>query len=170
MQELLEKLDTQTERIYPSNFNLNKLHKALRQATADLEACAADPKYHVSMDTFHVPDSNSYFFGLLKTSVCHVCLAGAVMAKSYKTSPTETDSPLNYPKEISNMFNALDALRNGNIGLALRRVHQDDVTAEEMYKASQIRTSIHLMRYETDPEFYIAELKILADRLEVADL
>ena len=57
---------------------------------------------------------------------CLVCMAGAVMACSLGASPNEDLVPENYSSAIADKLEALNAVRAGNINIALRRLKGSD--------------------------------------------
>jgi len=75
---------------------LNKAAKKpsslIRLALADLKKCEADPAYKIDMDNWHLPISNRTG----SNTVCHVCFAGAVLAKTLGASPFDDVTPSGY--------------------------------------------------------------------------
>ena len=51
----------------------DKPSELIRLALADLRKCEADPRYLIDMAQWHRP---------VTSELCHVCLAGAVMART----------------------------------------------------------------------------------------
>ena len=84
------------------------LHGLLELALRDFDSVAQDPAYKVNMRAW-----------LRKAGgVCHVCLAGAVMAKTLKIAPSEDDHFLGLgyfdcPLGVASKLRALDYLRDG---------------------------------------------------------
>ena len=103
---------------------IGTLHELLALALDDFEKVLRDPRYAVQMGDYHMPDEQG--------RKCHVCLAGAVMAKSLGASPAERVSPHNFPEEVGERLDALDDLRMGEVlGAAeLVGICTDDRTAE----------------------------------------
>lgn len=56
----------------------DKLSDLLIVALTDLELCENDERYNIFMGAWHTPCGDG---------ICHVCLAGSVIAKSYGISP-----------------------------------------------------------------------------------
>ena len=52
----------------------DKMYQLLRLALSDLDKCNKDKSYRLCMGNWHIPD--------VLDDVCHVCMAGAVMAKT----------------------------------------------------------------------------------------
>jgi hypothetical protein len=85
----------------------DKPSELIRLALSDLRKCEADPKYNVDMSDWHCPE-----FG-----TCHVCLAGAVMAKT-EQCPIDVDTvPCNTAN--GSKYVALDNFRCGFIDSAM---------------------------------------------------
>ena len=59
----------------------DKLSELLNVALKDLKKCERSKKYEVYMMAWHLPNSDK--------GTCMVCLAGSVMAKEFKLSPSE---------------------------------------------------------------------------------
>jgi hypothetical protein len=84
-------------------------------AVHDLELCRADPRYEINMGAWHRPFDE----------VCHVCLAGSVLAKTFHADPHAFATP-HYVIDgtLENVtywqLHALDSLRHGKVGSFLR--------------------------------------------------
>lgn len=88
----------------------SKLSDVIELAVRDLEACEADPRYVVDMNTWHETFPRS----------CGVCLAGAVMAKTLETPWRETRVPADFPDDDDwNRLWALNSVRKGHVDEAL---------------------------------------------------
>lgn len=75
-------------------------------ALRDLELTEADDRYRVNMDRWHELDGED---------VCHVCLAGAVMAQTLQLDPGDNIAPYHYsPSEDGGRLLALDDIRTNN--------------------------------------------------------
>jgi hypothetical protein len=85
----------------------DKPSELIRVALADLEKCKLDPRYSIDMLSWHQFDK--------LIGVCHVCLAGAVMAKTFQCHPELCVNPYNFPREIASKLHALNAFRTGAI-------------------------------------------------------
>ena len=87
----------------------DKLSDLIEVALDDLEKTAVDPRYRVNMNTWHTPHKG----------VCHVCLAGAVMAQTLKLDPV-----VDYVRDrslyaVDRKLSALNNVRLGSVQLAL---------------------------------------------------
>lgn len=98
----------------------DKPSELIRLALADLEKIEADPRYEVDMSTWHKPEFT--FDGQMR-SVCAVCFAGAVMAKTCNIPLEELIQPEQFEEDQMNKFAALDAFRSGRIESGLRWMH-----------------------------------------------
>lgn len=75
----------------------------IRLALSDLEKCEASESYAINMLDWHLPE-----FG-----VCHVCLAGAVMAQSLGAYIGEKPHPEDFGSGAHGKLHALDSFRQG---------------------------------------------------------
>ena len=81
-------------------------------ALHDLESVERDERYVVKMLDWHQP--------LPFHSICNVCLAGSVMAKTLNVPPREKFSPCDFPDmDTENKILALNEFRRGYTGKAL---------------------------------------------------
>jgi hypothetical protein len=91
-----------------------KPSELLELAMNDLEKCEADPRYEISMESWHDPNGE----------ICKVCLAGAVMAQTCGLPINMVSSGL--AKDVGEDWekgtDALNAFRMGKINLALRYI------------------------------------------------
>jgi hypothetical protein len=91
-----------------------KLSEAMRMALKDLYDVELDPRYTVSMGDWHKSSL------VTADGSCAVCFAGAVMAKTIATRTTKTTNPWDdYPESWARVFNALNLVRDGEVGAAL---------------------------------------------------
>jgi len=103
--------------------NTKKLSVAATQALEDLEACEKDPRYHVNMGIYHLPENDS-------PGVCSVCFAGSVMAKRLGSDPELPAHTHDFDGKTETMLDAIDGMRCG--WLASNFVPHE--VAEELYK------------------------------------
>lgn len=80
----------------------------IRLALADLAKVRKDPRYKVDMTGWHYKAA----------SKCHVCAAGAVMAKTLKKNINRKFDARNFGEE-SEALVAIDNMRRGWVGIAL---------------------------------------------------
>lgn len=87
-----------------------KLSDLIDLALNDLRKVQADPRYVVDMTLWHEPNTDDG-----ENYVCHVCFAGAVMAKTLAVDVL-ADSPVSdFGHEWRRAFYALDDVRTGNL-------------------------------------------------------
>ena len=96
-------------------WNPESLASVLEQALADLKLVEKDERYVVDM---------GHFYKLYADAKCHVCLAGAVLAKTLENSPQNNIFVPAHPN--SSALFALDYLRQGFIHRAFRRFYGDE--------------------------------------------
>jgi hypothetical protein len=96
----------------------------LELALNDLRKCESDPRFKINMWRYYMIDTSEDV-----EQVCHVCLAGAVMAGTlgYTIADLQSD-PLNDPSvkcllpentPFESKLMALDFLRRGHVGYAI---------------------------------------------------
>lgn len=90
----------------------------IRIAIADFKAITRDPRYIIDMDTWHRPAPAR----LDCAPRCHVCFAGAVMARQCGLPPNVNGADLIAPGMPTNgrKFLALNAFRRGRVFWGLR--------------------------------------------------
>ena len=129
----------------------DKPSELIRLALADLALCAADPNYRIDMEEWHKPE-----YG-----VCHVCLAGAVMAKSLNAPPADQLYSYNFPSSHKKLF-VLNDLRNGLVWRAI------DGLGIDLSNRGHDAHDRKITPYRTDPGAFMADMRQLADDLEAA--
>ena len=85
----------------------NKPSDLLELALSDLEKCSKDKRYKLNMHTWHAKNNFS------KEKLCHVCMAGAVMAKTLNVGIDEIKNVDSFTFETRDKIMAIDALRQG---------------------------------------------------------
>jgi len=93
-----------------------KLSDAIRLALRDLELVEKDDRYEIDMEEWHL--------GAYGNTRCHVCLAGAVMAKTCNVPIEEELYSHDFKDEWENTFEALDYVREFRLGFALDVFYQ----------------------------------------------
>lgn len=147
----------------PANKNLPDLPSAiLRLAMADLEKVENDPRY-----TVHMSDWHSLYEGEEEgETLCHVCLAGSVMAKTMEVPiDLATDSSffnLEGTFEDWRKLTMLDFLRTGCIAAALDWVHKE--------LPESMPSKIAVTDYADSPIEFKYEMEKIATMLEDAGL
>jgi len=140
----------------------------LKDALQALSYCEKSRKYRIDMNVWYEPD----FVG----AGCSVCLAGSVMAKRLK-SPSRTPSeqlvfsdeshlprsPWFYPEKERKMLMALNSLRMGYIGEALRTLG----VKRTHYQVPRIQP---VVEYDESPTAWRADMETLVEILEEAGL
>ena len=127
----------------------NKLSDLITVALADLTQIEAMPEtYTVDMTTYHRPENG----------VCHVCLAGAVIARTLDRAPTEHvwTSKTGYQDHLQ----ALNAARQGYVYPALRQLGQP----------TKFPSYVPITPYATNPADFRADMIALAANLATEGL
>lgn len=132
----------------------DKPSELIRVALADIRLVEADERYVMDMDDWHSLRPHNTF-------KCHVCVAGAVMAKSLKAHRLDHKAPRDYPHDVKMKLIALDFFRQGNVNLALAQMGLPTVSS---YK------SVYITDYDTDREEFHTHMNELADKLETIGL
>lgn len=123
----------------------------IRLAMLDLAKVEADPFYKVDMSDWHNGGRRNH-------PVCHVCLAGAVMARSLKT-PFEADiTPAHFDGDIPDKLAALDEFRQGEIAYGL--------SSMRLEKPDGLHGYMDVPSYERSPEKFRISMIVMADILE----
>lgn len=121
-------------------------------ALSDLEKVEKDKRYEVNMNNWHFPGDNK----------CHVCLAGAVLAKhlnlDIKTDYVQVYDELT--KSVDNKLEALNCFRVGNCagGFSSLGIHW----------TKGVKFSRVVTRYEDDKKAFKDEMNQLAKDLKKA--
>lgn len=145
-----------------------KPSELLKDALVALKNCEKSPKYKVDMNVWYEPD--------IVGAGCSVCLAGSVMATRLN-SPSRTlnerrvfsdeshlpRSPWFYPEKERKMLMALNSLRLGYIGEALRTL---DIKRTH-YQVPRIQPVVD---YDESPTAWRADMETLVEVLEEAGL
>lgn len=147
----------------PKSKKLPDLPSALlRLAMSDLEKVEADPRYTVHMNEWH----SLYPHGESKEMICHVCLAGSVMAKTLEI-PINTSDGTNY-FDLENRFadwrklTMLDSFRLGKVEEGL------DWVDKELPDGFPRR--IDVTSYVAGPKKFKKDMEKIATMLEGAGL
>lgn len=113
------------------------------------------------MDRWHSP----YAAGddLYKSKVCHVCLAGSVMAQTLGAKPDDWLFPASYKSSLAAKLNALDCFRIGQIysGIfQLARLNSNLIGLTVLYPKRVPITS-----YSKSPKKFKSDMRKLAKTL-----
>ena len=111
----------------------------IRAALDDLKKCMADPTYEINMATWHKPLVNQR-----DSAHCSVCLAGAVLAQTFKIPASEPIAALRPFGTPGVPANPLDPL--------VRRFHGDidKLRAIDDFRAGAILDGLISMGYSPD--------------------
>lgn len=138
----------------------DKPSELLRLALADLIKAEKRPDtYNVRMDVSHL------MFG----GVCHVCLAGAVMAGTLGADPEvellfDDDS---FTADQMRKFDALDEFRRGRLDRAFESLELSEEQQAKAYKLARSKDGMYpITMYSVSPQFFKEDISKLADELE----
>lgn len=95
------------------------LGEFLELAYADMKELEVDPRYAVRLEDWHQP----------RHGVCHICLAGAVMARRFGAVPDQEVADEDYAPPVQKLLQSLDLLSRGAVGRAATRF-RDAVKAQ----------------------------------------
>lgn len=103
----------------------DKPSELIRLALSDLEKVMEDGRYVVNFNRFHSPRPDENQFN--EDKKCHVCFAGAVMAKSLNSDIDEHLMPAGFDLGTTRKLFALDNFRVGAIysGLNLMSIEME---------------------------------------------
>ena len=122
-------------------------------ALADLRGCEQDPKYQIQMSEWHRPRFFNYD---TEVENCAVCLAGAVMAKTFcmpvdqRISSPEADELFNWE-----VLEAIDRFRGGRVHDGLRYLGIGP-------NVGGIKAQRHITPYDVDSYQFVADMNELA--------
>jgi hypothetical protein len=146
----------------------DQLGALLKVAVTDLGAIEKDPRYCVRMDRWHNTANNQ----------CLVCLAGAVLAKSFCVSHQQNiDCSWIFNLDLhhgthwfTRKFMALDNMRDRQLDMALDSLYgsaaADAVRSKHHAALYFVRSSVsHLADYAVAPNLFRSELSSIADTL-----
>ena len=123
-------------------------------AIDDLERAEQDPRYRIHMGQWHSP-----WDGGSSDATCHVCLAGAVMARTLGADPKRTKCPRDYLDarygDTTSKLEALDYFRVGSVSFGLK----------SMYVVPEEFREYDIPDYEEDPALFKKAMRELADEL-----
>ena len=139
-------------------------------ALDDLELVMQDPRYIVDMGDWHNPNGED--------SICAVCLAGAVMAKTFDVAihkeayPETLLLPLQNARSQARKLEALDSFRRGQVHSGmLRSTSFRGVYGERFMRVADIcKKDFDITPYEIDPEQFIEDMDNLRLELEAQGL
>lgn len=97
------------------DFESLPLSGVLELALKDLELVGKDKSYRVNFGAWHTTNERS--------KLCHVCLAGAVIAKTLKCPPYITTYPSSFTNKAQKRLHALNDVRTGDVIQAINRLH-----------------------------------------------
>ena len=112
------------------------LSRHLREAIAECDALRKDTDYYLDSSYWHeAPGARDG----VPMGPCAVCLAGALMAETLEPEEVSTPSSREWRDDQKNLFQCLEAIRNGHMGNAVwlwtlsseRRAQIEDLCAEE---------------------------------------
>jgi hypothetical protein len=137
-----------------------KPSKLIRLALDDLDAVESEPdKYVVDMDTWHGNLRKSADKG--QDPVCHVCLAGSVIAKTMKARRNWNISPTDITcmsRLTKSRLAALDCFRVGEVETGLKLMGCTLPTA--------MLATCNVVEYSQNPASFKDSMNDLADHLE----
>ena len=123
----------------------------LQLALADFDVISKDPRYQINMGSWHEPGLVRDKFNQV-TPICFVCLAGAVMAGTFKQSPHRDLLPRDFSTDWSYVFSALDDMRKGWYSTNINEASEDTLCIYPVthYNANPAQWRIdmeHFMEY-----------------------
>jgi len=142
----------------------NKLGKMLTKALDDLEWVEKNPKFKVNMKTFARR--------LNKSGVCEVCLGGTQLIDGLPNDPInlcDGDSVFSVvSKSLARKMFALDNLRQGLVGEAIAELENPD--PKETVFGDGHELDCDVADYHNNPELWKAQMRLLAVKLEQANI
>jgi hypothetical protein len=139
----------------------DKLSDLLKVALLDLEWVESQPeKYMINMADWY----EKSYDPRIGESMCSVCLAGAVMAKTLgdKVSSRYQRNPESYDEDTSRKLRAINLARQGQIKESLEMLGQALPKCLPAY--------IPILRYEAHSNKFKADIKNIIKKLQKVDL
>lgn len=141
----------------------NKPSELIRIALADLRECEADPNYDIHMSSWHQFNN--------VTRKCQVCLAGAVIAKTFdlpiKKAISPSDFELSGGERTSFKLYALDQIREGKIYDGVWTIMVGDIKIEDIKKIRKVEwDNTPIPHHRIDREGFHTTLHKVANELE----
>jgi hypothetical protein len=125
----------------------DKPSELIRVALEDMRALEEDTRYRIDMGAWHHPGP----------VFCHVCAAGAVMARRLGVGPATKTSPSDFDDETSRKLFALDCFREGQVLIGLIRL---DIAP------GNYPLDVRITPYEVHREAFYRDMEALAAMLE----
>lgn len=141
-----------------------RLSEVIRVALRDLASVERSRAYVVDMSNWHWASASP-------RAVCHVCLAGAVMARTLGADRSETVGPnIARTKWDERRLYALDAARRGELDKALvDEMELDETQVNRRLRRADVGDGLlwHVVPpYEYDPRGFKRSMRRMADVLE----
>lgn len=147
----------------------DKPSELLRVALTDYFSIKQDLRYKINLKIWHSPENGHL-------SICQVCLAGSLMAKTLKVSIGDTLRPSEFNSDIQSKLLAINDFRRGNISLALKKLKilnlNLNVSADELGYIEEdifIEFNKNIVNYKK-PELFEAYIQDLIGILEAEGL
>ncbi len=140
----------------------NKPSQLIKLALTDLETVEKNPRYEIDMERWHEPwiermDSDGH-----REYICHVCLAGAVLANTFKEDYHKNFDPYHFSPEVKTKLIAIDYLRQGEIEDAFDRL--------QLELPQSMMRSIDIRDYHANKDGFKVDMLALATNLEEYNL
>lgn len=141
----------------------NKPSELIRVALADLRECEDDPNYDIHMSSWHTFNN--------VTAKCQVCLAGAVMAKTFEVPLRKAMGPddpeFNSGQQVAFKLFALDQIREGKIYHGVWTIMAADIKTKDIEKIRKVEwDNLPIPHHRIDREGFHKTLQKVADGLE----
>lgn len=120
----------------------DKPSKLILLALRDLELVEKDKRYKVKMEYWHQPIEKK----------CYVCLAGSVLAKSFKEPISLLSSPDYFPG-LANKLWALNSFRGGYISEGLYHLN---------IKCESKLIKVNIIDYAVSPKQFKSDMRLIA--------
>ena len=128
----------------------------VRLALRDMEAAEKSPLYRVDHGAWHRPPY--YYLSLDSEGPCTVCYAGSIMAWTLGADRLRDLTPSDFDYDTNCKLQAVDALREGLVDLACRRMGVCDCPVDDALIA----------HYFVSPDSFKRDQRQLANKLEAA--
>lgn len=135
------------------------LSALIRVAVKDMDLVKADPHYVLDMNAWHEP----------AVDVCHVCMAGSVIAKTLNGLIQESISPRDFMSATTRKLICLNAIRRGGLIAAWHMFYRGG-EADFRYIYGPDEGNFYVPSYQTNYEKFKDTMLKFADMVEKEEI
>ncbi len=145
----------------------DKPSELIRLALGDLEKVEDSPMYEVDMNLWHTGLNGKF-------GICHVCLAGAVIASSLQHHNEDWVTPAHFNIPDKRKLIVIDHLRRGKLLEAATELNGISIKEKDSFidaiEQNLLPENIVITYYEINKKFFKRDMNNLAFSLELLGL